>query len=230
MPHIEYSRYCVAFLDILGFKNLIGTESANTIHGIFRNIRHAKKLIRGNTEKDDWWSQIVKKTKIYFFSDSIVIAIPMTEPMAFELVASHCMLLQHTLWFYCLPTWIRGGIAIGDLYCGRSEVFGPALIDAYTLEGTIVRHPRIVMRESTYQTGINNSVDKEDIKHNILFGRVHIEIQLIVNLQNHSRLQPSSLEAVVYIYHSYLNYIGCTALDWSIHGIALGITAHHGVV
>ena len=42
MPHIEYSRYCVAFLDILGFKNLIGTESANTIHGIFRNIRHAK--------------------------------------------------------------------------------------------------------------------------------------------------------------------------------------------
>ena len=163
MPHIEYSRYCVAFLDILGFKNLIGTESASTIHGIFRNIRHAKKLIRGNTEKDDWWSQIGKKTKIYFFSDSIVFAIPMTEPMAFELVASHCMLLQHTLWFYGLPTWIRGGIAIGDLYCGRSEVFGPALIDAYTLEGTIARHPRIVMRESTYQTGINNSVDKEDI-------------------------------------------------------------------
>ena len=89
MPHIEYSRYCVAFLDILGFKNLIGTESASTIHGIFRNIRHAKKLIRGNTEKDDWWSQIVKKTKIYFFSDSIVIAIPTTELMAFELVASH---------------------------------------------------------------------------------------------------------------------------------------------
>lgn len=163
MPHIEYSQYCVAFLDVLGFKNLIGTESASTIHGIFRNIRHAKKLIRGISEKDDWWSQIGKKTKIYFFSDSIVIAIPTTEPMAFELVASHCMLLQHTLWFYGLPTWIRGGIAIGDLYCGRSEVFGPALIDAYTLEGTIARHPRIVVRESTYQAGINNSVDKEDI-------------------------------------------------------------------
>ena len=163
MSKVEYSRYCVAFLDILGFKNLVGTEDANTIHGIFSNIRHAKKLIRGISGQDTWWAQMGRKTKIYFFSDSIVIAIPMSEPMAFELVASNCMLLQHTLWYYGLPTWVRGGIAIGDLYCGNSEIFGPALIDAYMLEETAAKYPRIVMHEITYQAGIDNSENKEDI-------------------------------------------------------------------
>lgn len=163
MGKVEYARYCVAFLDILGFKNLVGTEDASTIHCIFSNIRHAKKLIRGISDEDTWWAQMGKKTQIYFFSDSIVIAIPMSEPMALELVASNCMLLQHTLWYYGLPTWVRGGIAIGDLYCGNSEIFGPALIDAYMLEETVAKHPRIVMGEITYQTGIDNTEDKEDI-------------------------------------------------------------------
>lgn len=163
MRKIEYTHYCVAFLDILGFKNLVGTEDASTIHSIFSNIRHAKKLIRGISGEDTWWAQMGKKTKIYFFSDSIVIAIPMSEPMALELVASNCMLLQHTLWYYGLPTWVRGGIAIGDLYCGNSEIFGPALIDAYILEETVAKYPRIVMHESTYQAGIDNTDNRQDI-------------------------------------------------------------------
>ena len=163
MGKAQYTRYCVAFLDILGFKNLVGTEDASTIHGIFSNIRHAKKLIRGSSGENTWWTQLGKKTEIYFFSDSIVIAIPMSEPTALELVASNCMLLQHTLWYYGLPTWVRGGIAIGDLYCGKSEIFGPALIDAYTLEETVAKYPRIVMSESTYQMGIDNTEKKQDI-------------------------------------------------------------------
>ena len=65
MRKIEYTRDCVAFLDILGFKNLVGTEDASTIHSIFSNIRHAKKLIRGISGEDTWWAQMGKKTKIY---------------------------------------------------------------------------------------------------------------------------------------------------------------------
>ena len=162
MSRIKYSRYCVAFLDILGFKNLIEDEHIDTIHRIFKNIRYTKQLIRRISEDDSWWNQIGQKTKFYFFSDSIIIAIPMSEPMAFELVASHCMMLQHALWYH-FPVWLRGGITIGDLYCGQSEIFGPALIDAYILESNIAKYPRIIMSEDTYQTGINNSTDKNDI-------------------------------------------------------------------
>ena len=180
MRKIEYTRYCVAFLDILGFKNLVGTEDASTIHSIFSNIRHAKKLIRGISGEDTWWAQMGKKTKIYFFSDSIVIAIPMSEPMALELVASNCMLLQHTLWYYGLPTWVRGGISIGDLYCGNSEIFGPALIDAYILEETVAKYPRIVMHESTYQAGIDNTDNRQDI---IFVSRQPNELRMVETLK-----------------------------------------------
>ena len=104
----------------------------------------------------------------------------MSEPMALELVASNCMLLQHTLWYYGLPTWVRGGISIGDLYCGNSEIFGPALIDAYILEETVAKYPRIVMHESTYQAGIDNTDNRQDI---IFVSRQPNELRMVETLK-----------------------------------------------
>ena len=163
MKNVKYSNYCIAFLDILGFKNLIATESASTIHNIFDSIRRGKKLIIGNRTDDAHWERLRKVTKFYFFSDTIILAIPMEEPQALELISSHCMLLQHALWYYGLPVWLRGGIACGNLYCGQSEVFGPALIEAYILESTQAKFPRIIMSEATYQHGLANSADEDII-------------------------------------------------------------------
>ena len=160
---INYSSYCIAYLDILGFKNIVRTEEASTIHEIFSNVRLAKKVISGDRKSSDIFCGIRNKTKFYFFSDSIVCAIPMEEPRAFEMVASNCMLLQHALWMQGLQVWIRGGITIGDLYCGKSEVFGPALVEAYLLESEVAKYPRIIMTEEIYKQGIANSVNKEDI-------------------------------------------------------------------
>lgn len=157
MKKAEYENYCVAFLDILGFKNLIATEDAKTIHNVFTNIRHGKKLIFLNPDNNERVSRLNSITKFYFFSDSIVCAIPMKEPLALELVSSHCMLLQHALWYYGLPVWLRGGIACGELYCGQSEVFGPALIEAYSIENQLAKFPRVVMTEETYQKGVVNN-------------------------------------------------------------------------
>lgn len=161
MKKVKYANYCVAFLDILGFKKLVGTESADVIHDVFRNIRYGKKLVFQNYGEDARWAKLRKNTKFYFFSDSIVCAIPMEEPQALEYVTSHCMLLQHALWYYGLPIWLRGGIACGELYCGRNEVFGPALIDAYFIESTRANFPRIIMSEETYQYGIENTFGEE---------------------------------------------------------------------
>jgi len=160
---INYSSYCIAYLDILGFKNIVNTELASTIHEIFSNVRLAKKLISGGTKETDIFCEIRKKTQFNFFSDSIVCAIPMEEPIAFEIVASNCMLLQHALWAKGLQVWMRGAITIGNLYCAQAEVFGPALVEAYMLESTVAKYPRIIMTEETYKQGIANSDSKEDI-------------------------------------------------------------------
>ena len=71
MRKISYSNYCIAYLDILGFKNIVNSEAASTIHEIFSAVRLAKKLVCGGTKNDDVFSEIRGKTKFYFFSDSI---------------------------------------------------------------------------------------------------------------------------------------------------------------
>lgn len=225
MKKINYTHYCVAFLDILGFKNLVGKEDASTIHSIFNNIRYAKKLIRGVPGEDTWWEQMGKKTKIYFFSDSIVIAIPMSEPMALELVASNCMLLQHTLWYYGLPTWVRGGIAIGDLYCGNSEIFGPALIDAYMIEETVAKYPRIVMHESTYQAGIDNTDNRQDI---IFIASQPNELRIVETLKyfDYEPQRSRVLRSIRDMMHKETNPSIREKFDWVIkyHGIDLNLS------
>jgi hypothetical protein len=39
--------------------------------------------------------------------------------------------------------WVRGAIVKGPLYCGKSEIFGPALIEAYKLEENLAKYPKI---------------------------------------------------------------------------------------
>lgn len=41
--------------------------------------------------------------------------------------------------------FIRGGIAIGDLYMDEITVFGSGLMEAYQAETTLARDPRIVL-------------------------------------------------------------------------------------
>lgn len=183
---IAYSNYCIAYLDILGFKNIVNSETASTIHEIFSNVRFAKKLISGGTKEKDIFCEIRKKTKFYFFSDSIVCSIPMEEPMAFEMVASNCMLLQHVHWVRGLQVWVRGAITIGNLFCGQSEVFGPALVEAYTLESKDAKYPRIVMTEETYKQGIANSDNKEDIGFIL---KTDNELRMVECLRSFSRYE-----------------------------------------
>lgn len=175
-------------MDVLGFKNIVMTENASTIHEIFTNVRLTKRLVSGDKKGTDVFVEVRKKTKFYFFSDSIVCAIPMDEPFAFEAVSSHCMLLQHMLWKTGLQVWIRGGITIGRLYCGQSEVFGPALVEAYLLEAKTAKYPRIVMTELTYRKGIDNSDDKEDL---LFVVKTDNEMRMIECLKYFGEYEPS---------------------------------------
>ena len=159
MRKIDYRDYYIAFLDVMGFSNMVLMESAQFIHEIFSGIRMSKKLVTLARVGD-----VREKTRVYFFSDSIVCAIPASEEKAFESITSNCMLIQHALWERC-PVWVRGAIVRGRLYCGNGEVFGPALIDAYRQEEKLARYPRIVMTGETYYFGVKESNGGEDIPY-----------------------------------------------------------------
>ncbi len=160
---VKYKEYYIAFLDVLGFKNIIGTRSAADIHEMFDCIKDAKKFVEGEGRINSPFEVIEKNTFFLFFSDSIICAIPSDIPDSFEMICSHCMLIQHFLWLQKKPVWVRGAIAKGKLYCEGNEVFGPGLIEAYQMEETLAKYPRIIMTRSTYEEGIKNTKTGEDI-------------------------------------------------------------------
>ena len=149
-----YRDYYIAFLDVLGFSNIVKTQKAEYIHKIFSNVRKAQKYVKKDRDPGK-----KEETKFYFFSDTIVCAIPACEEGAFGSISSNCMLIQHALWSFGSPIWLRGAIVRGPLYCGRGEVFGPALVEAYKIEEELAVYPRIIMTAETYDQGVKESPD-----------------------------------------------------------------------
>ncbi len=161
----DYDDYYIAFLDILGFSNLINTANANEINKIFNRMKKAKVLCTKWKGQNDVFADLRKKTRYYYFSDSVIMAIPSSDPRAFEGITSNCMLLQHALWSQCKPVWVRGAVVKGKLYCGKDKVFGPGLVSAVHMEEKIAKYPRIIMLPSTYEEGISDSANNEDIPY-----------------------------------------------------------------
>lgn len=56
---------------------------------------------------------------------------------------------------------IRGGIAIGKLRHTQTEIFGPAMNEAYYLESKIARYPRIVIYEDTVNDYLKKMADSD---------------------------------------------------------------------
>lgn len=158
---VEYRDYYIAFLDILGFSNMVLSKTAHEIHEIFKYIKMSKRL----SKRDGSTGDLEKDTYVAFFSDTIICAIPCEYSGAFELLISHCLLIQHVLWKNTNPVWVRGAIAKGKLYCKGAEMFGPGLVEAYNLEATLAIYPRIIMTQDTYKQGIVDSNSNEEIAY-----------------------------------------------------------------
>lgn len=156
---MNYKEYYIAFLDILGFSNLVRTVEMSEIHKVFQRIKVAKRITTcwpSDIPQNELYD-ITKHTKFVFFSDSIVCAIPSSMPRALECVASNCMLIQHALWTASTPVWVRGAIVKGKMYCNGNEMFGPGIVDAYRLEENLAKNPRIIMTRDTYHQGTTDT-------------------------------------------------------------------------
>jgi hypothetical protein len=153
----EYEQRYVAFIDILGFKELIKrsekeepNENENRPHAVsaifnalnfdLSSINATYKKISLGTESPD--------LRLNTFSDFVVIS---SKPTPGGLDA-----LVFAVWFV-VTEWLskgyisRGGISRGKVvHRGYEEgkspiVFGPAFVSAYTLEQEIADYPRVVL-------------------------------------------------------------------------------------
>lgn len=151
----EYTTCYIAFLDILGFKNLIDTKSCEEIHNIFTT--KMKKPLSGFSIGT---KPIVdmEDIKIKVMSDSICFYIDCKRRNALVGLIATCAYFQIELLRMHEPILSRGAIVKGDLYAEDHIVFGPGFVKAYLMEEHSAKFPRIIVTKST----LEDAWDKTD--------------------------------------------------------------------
>lgn len=142
---LKTSKHYVAYLDILGTKNIIKKDKndnyLNKLNSIYQNVLlQAKSALSGYNDKEFF---------IKIFSDNILIAINLDEnknssKIRLERLINFVGLIQlQTLESGYL---LRGAITKGYFYKNDIFVHGNALVDAVTLEENNAIYPRIILQ------------------------------------------------------------------------------------
>lgn len=133
-----FDNRAVAFIDVLGFKELIATKELQELAIIYeRFLNDADFYNRFTNFAGQYFpknTNISKPIISYTFSDSIIlIANDDTEMSFISLVTYVWRLLQHSI-FTKIP--VRGGISYGEvcIFSNRNIVIGDGLTNAYLLE------------------------------------------------------------------------------------------------
>lgn len=135
-----YEKRIIAFIDILGFKNIVRNENeCEKINAILK----IPYLIRRDASPKILKLSGVMMTSI---SDSIVISVKINDPSAMNKIVRIVSVLAQSLLSYA-GLLLRGGISLGKIVHDEEIVYGPGLVNAYELESKLAIYPRIIISE-----------------------------------------------------------------------------------
>jgi hypothetical protein len=161
---MNYEQRVVAFIDILGFKAILDeTIDKNGDDNIekINDVISAYESIRDIWDLDDKPDIIEKKSndskKVTIFSDSIVISFKIYQPseVFFTLLELKWLVMRLLL----RGILCRGAVSLGKFIHTDSYLFGPALVEAYTLESRAAMYPRIILDRPIIEAGAQNSAN-----------------------------------------------------------------------
>lgn len=160
---LTYERRLIAFIDILGFKDIV--KQSKTDPSKIELIYSVLDYLKDWENKEKWDLKFLEieedaqkrgvsnfdlrgKTNATSFSDSIVVSVQvdkdvneMTSSLIVNLAYIGTVLLEKGILF-------RGGLTIGDIiHVENGIVFGQGLIDAFMLETKSAKYPRIVLSD-----------------------------------------------------------------------------------
>jgi hypothetical protein len=139
---VSYNTCLVTYFDILGFRNLLASETAGRISRILRVVKESS---RRDKESDRDFDRLYES-----FSDLTLRSIGVSSP---EFLLARPELLLYELESIAKVQielvrregiLVRGGIAIGVLVKSWGLVYGDALVKAYELEKKAT-HPRVLI-------------------------------------------------------------------------------------
>lgn len=160
---IKYDRRIIAFIDILGFREMVKESEYDPTRIEF--LYSILDYLKDWNISDKWDLKFVEieedaqkkgvhnfdirgKTNSTSFSDSIVVSVKvdnnineMTSTLVANLAYIGAILIEKGILF-------RGGLTIGNIiHTQTGTVFGQGLIDAYLLETKSAKYPRIVLSD-----------------------------------------------------------------------------------
>jgi hypothetical protein len=145
MPHL-FKEAAVAFLDILGFKQLIKnaeTSAAGTDRLLaLRTVLDSHVKFDNSKLHPDIPQEV--QPKYLFVSDSIIFSVPLRHGKydGLDIVVVKCVQVAQKVME--LGHLVRGGISVGNVWHDHLNIFGTAYMGAYATEQSAV-HPRVIL-------------------------------------------------------------------------------------
>ena len=146
-----------AFVDILGYKELIGetqrpTEQQNLLIRLHNALSSSRRWLNGG-DLPETLRYFSEKDRFVLraFTDNIAIGWPILSDGENELGTAFEDLAFFQLEMVNAGFFVRGAISVGSLYLDEFVVFGNALMEAYKGETSLARDPRIVLTKSARQ-------------------------------------------------------------------------------
>ena len=142
IPHQEYEDRLVAFIDVLGFSNMVADTATDA-----KKLQHLASALSSLYHRIWEWEADGYYSSFAFtqFSDSIVISSLAESADSFEMLMQLLLGVMELVDSYDIL--VRGGIARGQLIHDRTMVVGPAMVKAYHLESKDAIYPRIIIEK-----------------------------------------------------------------------------------
>lgn len=169
MDSCEYAECYIAFLDMLGFKQLVYKSLCNDINKIFKtfNKKPIAEAYCGN--KNIVSKNTTDALKMKVMSDSICLFIETKVPDALLCIIMSCMQMQFDLLKCATPILLRGAIIRGEIYGEKDVTFGPGLSNAYLMEENNAKYPRIILTREM----LSNTFCDDSERENILYSTIY---------------------------------------------------------
>lgn len=142
---IQYEKSYVAFLDVLGFKNLVFSKKKTDKTKLDQYFGVVNSAI-------EYLSRIPSKKNIgsIIISDSVIFSVPHGQDIDDNMnrLRHLCVAVGIVQQYLGLKDiWLRGAISSGDTYFDstKSQIVGPAYINSYLLEQNTAIWPRVVI-------------------------------------------------------------------------------------
>lgn len=166
----DYKEYYIAFIDVLGFKQMVQEKTCKEIVDIYDSIkamRTLQKKVEKNGERISVPLIPSEEIHIKVMSDSVCIYIRADIPESlFELIFI-CIDFQNRMIELDPPILLRGAIAKGELYSSGDILFGPGFVNAYLMEEHNANVPRIIINKNIIDE-YNNLFPENKLPDNIL--------------------------------------------------------------